>query len=133
MVRPTLTAGRLPELRPLVEKAVLMHVSKAFCVSVSQLKGKRRDAKTAEARQVAMWLLREVSSASFFDIATILRRADHGTARHACAVIEARRQADTEFARKLDGLRFRLGILAHGGVGGDAVFRMVGSDDEGDK
>lgn len=112
MGRFTLTAGRLPPVTRRIEKATLHHVSKAFGIPVSVLLGKKRDAPTAEARQVAMWLLREVSSASFTDIATALRRADHGTSRHACTVINERRQADADFARKVDELRNRLAAIA---------------------
>lgn len=113
MVRPTLTAGRLPELTRHLEKATLHRVAKAFGVPVSRLVGKPRDAVTAEARQVAMWLLREISSASFADIATALRRVDHQTSRHAYAVISKRRLADPEFARKVDELRDRLAAITH--------------------
>lgn len=58
-----------------------------------------------------MWLLREISSASFADIATALRRVDHKTSRHAYAVISKRRLADQEFARKVDALRDRLAVI----------------------
>ena len=62
---------------------VLNLVSRHFTVPRQALEGRRRDKKTAAARQVAMYLLREELHLSYSDIGRLLGRRDHSTVTHA--------------------------------------------------
>ena len=60
----------------------------------------RRDQHTAFARQLAMFLCREVTHASFPMIGRFFGR-DHSTVLHACKIVAARMAAQPEFSEKV--------------------------------
>jgi chromosomal replication initiator protein len=66
---------------------VLEAVSKVLGVPRPALDGRRRDKKTATARQTAMYLLREELHLSYSDIGRLLGRRDHSTVTHAVSKI----------------------------------------------
>jgi chromosomal replication initiator protein len=66
---------------------VLGVVSRFLGVPRPALDGRRRDKKTATARQVAMYLLREELHLSYSDIGRLLGRRDHSTVTHAVSKI----------------------------------------------
>ncbi len=66
----------------------------------SALLSMRRDQHTAFARQLAMYLCREVTHASFPIIGEFFGR-DHSTVVHACKIVTARMAAQPEFAEKV--------------------------------
>ncbi len=80
--------------RPIDATAVLAAVSERFSVSVDALLGKSRERQTAWARQVAMYLMREETSASLFQIGEHLGGRDHTTIMHGCAAVTKRMGAD---------------------------------------
>ena len=57
-------------------------VSDHFNVSVSELKGSRRNARTAGARQIVMYLCRQMTDASLQSIGDLLGGRDHSTVNH---------------------------------------------------
>lgn len=61
---------------------VLDVVSDHFNVSVSELKGSRRNARTAGARQIVMYLCRQMTDASLQSIGNLLGGRDHSTVNH---------------------------------------------------
>ena len=63
-------------------------------------------------RQIAMWLARTVTEASYPQIATFFGKYDHTTALYAFRKIEARAAADPEFREKLTGYRNRVQAIA---------------------
>ena len=69
-------------------EAILDAVSSFSRVSVEDLKAKRRKQHQAQARFLAMWLLREVTGMSFPKIGLILGR-DHSTVIHGCDLIDS--------------------------------------------
>ena len=73
--------------RPVDAAAVLAVVSERFSVSVDALLGKSRERQTAWARQVAMYLMREETGASLFQIGDKLGGRDHTTVMHGCAAV----------------------------------------------
>lgn len=92
-----------------------------FGVTELAILSDRRYAAVALPRQVAYWLARETTTASFPRIAKALRRGDHTTIVYGIRRIEAKREADAEFRRVTDNLRAALfprelyedGTLAH--------------------
>ena len=73
---------------------MLAAVSERFSVAVDALLGKSRERQTAWARQVAMYLLREETSASLFQIGDTLGGRDHTTVMHGCAAVVKKMGAD---------------------------------------
>ena len=75
MIAPDESHKVTPEL-------VLDVVSDHFNVSVSELKGSRRNARTAGARQIVMYLCRQMTDASLQSIGDLLGGRDHSTVNH---------------------------------------------------
>ncbi|HEU0028038.1 MAG TPA: chromosomal replication initiator protein DnaA [Ktedonobacterales bacterium] len=84
--------------RPVDAAAVLATVSSRFAVSTEALLGKSRERQVAWARQVAMYLMREETDASLFQIGAQLGGRDHTTIMHGCAAV-TKRIADDARAR----------------------------------
>jgi len=80
--------------RPVDAQMVLAAVRERFGVSTEALLGKSRERQTAWARQVAMYLLREETSASLFQIGDRLGGRDHTTIMHGCSSVAQRMEAD---------------------------------------
>ncbi|MGH2487208.1 MAG: helix-turn-helix domain-containing protein, partial [Ktedonobacterales bacterium] len=99
----------LKEDRPIDSDAVLSAVSRQFAVTVDALRGKCREHGVAWARQVAMYVLREETSASLLQIGQWLGGRDHTTVMHGCARVgqqiakDERSRADVSLIRA--GLR----------------------------
>lgn len=87
-------------------------VARAFGLSIGEMLSRRRLQRLAHARQVAMYLSRELAgggrsgrrrAASFPRIGLAFAR-DHSSVIHACNVVTRRRLRDCELARLLDEL-----------------------------
>jgi len=97
-------------------------VARAFCLSISEMLSRKRRHRVAGARQVAMYLSRELAgggwmgrrrqAASFPRIGMAFAR-DHTSVIHACNVVARRRLADADFARLLDRIACELTAAAH--------------------
>ena len=100
------------EHRRPAEREVIDAVSAHFGVDRAALCGPKRDKKTALARQVAMYILREDSAMGATAIARALGRKDHSTVLHGCRTIENHQNADPKLRR--DILRVREALVAVG-------------------
>ena len=74
------------------------------------LAGKRRDRKTALARQTAMYLLREQNHCSLSEIGRILGGRDHTTVLHGYEKISSEATINPQLAKSLKELHQTLGI-----------------------
>lgn len=83
------------------EKEVIETVSAYFGVDIEALCGPRRDKRTALARQVAMYIMREDASMGATAIARALGRKDHSTVLHGCKTIESHQNADPKLRRDI--------------------------------
>jgi chromosomal replication initiator protein len=81
-----------------VEKEVTSH----FGLRSGDLRARRRTKKIAEARQVAMYLMRQKAGASYPMIGAHLGGRDHSTVIHACQSIERRRKEDSRMGLVLE-------------------------------
>jgi chromosomal replication initiator protein len=79
-----------------------------FEFSVDQLKSKRRTQDLARARQVAMYLARELTGASLNQIGRAFGGRDHSTVAHACQKIEKLAGTDPAFRGALRDLTDRV-------------------------
>ncbi len=84
---------------------ILEAVSEVFDVSVKELKGKRRTAHVATARQAAMYLMRSILNYPLEKIARELNKSDHTTVIHACNKIEICIKEKDEVKAKIDRCR----------------------------
>ncbi|MBU0533979.1 MAG: chromosomal replication initiator protein DnaA [Candidatus Omnitrophica bacterium] len=69
-------------------------VSKVFNIKVSEMNSKKRDRLIVYPRQVAMYLVRELTDFSLPGIGYNFGGRDHTTVMHACNVIKTRKKAD---------------------------------------
>lgn len=88
--------------------AIMWTVALDAGVTVRDLMSDRRKQPLAEARQMAMWLARELTPLSLPQIGRALGDRDHTTIMHGIERIEQRRQADAAFAARLDDLKTTL-------------------------
>ncbi len=79
-------------------------VSEAFEVPVAMLKAKKRSANIALARQVAMYVSRELTGRSLQQVGHDFGGRDHSTVIHACSLVTARMQDDSMFKDQVDGV-----------------------------
>lgn len=105
VVWDTLDAG---ERREPSEEEVLDAVSAHFGVDREILRGAKRDKRTAQARQVAMYILREDVGMGATAIARSLGRKDHSTVLHGCRTIENQQNVDDKLRRDIMRIRERL-------------------------
>jgi chromosomal replication initiator protein len=90
------SASRKPSV-PVIKKAVAQH----FDIPLETLKAKTSIARVVLARQVAMYLARELTDASLVGIGSFFGNRDHSTVLHACAKVRAAAEADPALKRKL--------------------------------
>ena len=87
------------------ERQTLDAVSAHFGVDLETLRGRKRDKKTALARQVAMYILREDVQMNASAIARALGRKDHSTVLHGCKTIESHQNVDAKLRRDILQIR----------------------------
>ena len=91
--------------RKIPESAVIGAVSTHYGVSVEAIKGRKRDKKTALARQVSMYLLREESQLGQAAIGNALGGKAHNTVMHGCERISNQLNVDAQLRRDLISIR----------------------------
>jgi len=79
-------------------------VSEAFEVPVAMLKARKRSANIALARQVAMYITRELTGRSLQQIGQDFGGRDHSTVIHACSLVTAKMQDDSIFKDQVHGV-----------------------------
>lgn len=87
---------------------VVKFVSKEMQVTERQLVGKGRKMEVAFARQTAMYLSRELTGSSLFNIGMHLGGRDHSTVIHACRTIEKKISGDTKFSNQIEKMKKEL-------------------------
>jgi chromosomal replication initiator protein len=84
-------------------------VATEYDLRVSDLTGPRRPKNIAEARQVAMYLTRQMVKLPLIQIGEEFGGRDHGTVIHACKVVSQRMSAAADFRAMVD--RIQAGLL----------------------
>lgn len=83
-------------------------VAESFGVSVADINGKSRQKPIVLARQVCMYLLRELTDSSLPEIGREFGGKDHSTVIHACQKVRTLLQNDLELSRLIAGMADRL-------------------------
>ena len=96
----------LPEERPkpITVELIQKTVSKYYKIKEGVIKGKKRIRAVAFPRQVAMYLCRELTDASFPDIGSKFGGKDHTTVMYAWKKISEQREKDRELMGELEEL-----------------------------
>ena len=84
---------------------IVKYVCREMKVSERQILGKGRTMEVALARQLAMFLSKELTGASLANIGILIGGRDHSTVIHACKNIDKKAIADSEFQRKIDSMK----------------------------
>lgn len=80
-------------------------VGAKYHVKIGDLKSRRRSKTLVHPRQIAMYLCRELTDASFPEIGRHFGGKDHTTIIHACRQIAKAKEADTSLHTTLEGLK----------------------------
>ena len=94
--------------RHIPDSVVINTVASYFGLQVEALKGRRRDKKTALARQVAMYILREESQLGLTAIGRLLGGKNHSTVMHGCERIANQMNVDAHLRRDVINIRATL-------------------------
>ena len=89
-------------------KLIINTVSNYYGVTPEALTGKRRDRKTALARQIVMYLLREQNHCRLAEIGDLLGGRDHTTILHGCEKITAEANVNPQLSGSIEDIRRKL-------------------------
>jgi len=93
--------------RPLSLDFIKVEVAKHYHLDPMQLDGKARDRTTAQVRQIAMYLARELTDSSYPAIGRAFGGRDHATVMHACRRAEELLQTEL-FRSEIEQVKERL-------------------------
>jgi len=79
-------------------------IAESYDIRLADMTSRKRPANIAFARQVAMYLSRELTGASYQEIGDAFGGRDHGTIMHACRSIDAKIKEEESIRLKIDGL-----------------------------
>jgi chromosomal replication initiator protein len=83
-------------------------VASCFHIKIADLKSRRRSKTLVHPRQIAMYLCRELTDASFPEIGRLFGGKDHTTIMHACRQIMKAKESDSVLNQTLDGLKEKI-------------------------
>ena len=108
MHRAEVTLNRYEKPREHITiQSIIGVVADTFNMDAEILKGKKRAARINHARQVAMFLTREMTESSLPQIGDFFGRS-HTTVLHACKKVEEEIEADTVLASRIQRLRSQI-------------------------
>jgi chromosomal replication initiator protein len=87
---------------------ILKHVSKSFDYSVAEIKSPKRSKDLAQARHIAIYLMKKMTDRSLREIAHFMDRQDHSTILHAVNKLEAQAMKDPSFGLLINRLEREL-------------------------
>jgi len=79
-----------------------------FHIKMNELKSRRRSKTLVHPRQIAMYLCRELTDASYPEIGRHFGGKDHTTIIHACRQVLKAKEADTQLQATLESLKERI-------------------------
>lgn len=87
--------------------------AEAHGLTVAQLLEPRKFTALARARQVGMWIARDLTGAPLEKIARAFGKSDHGTVMHATATIDDLMATEPDFANQVKQLREAVALAIH--------------------
>ena len=92
-------------MQRIAPESILKSVATEFKVTLAELKGPRRHRNITVPRQIAMYLVRELTDESLPQIGNLFGGRDHSTVINSLKRVEALRDANPEIRAQLDKLR----------------------------
>jgi chromosomal replication initiator protein len=93
-----------PESDQLTPERIVALVSEQFGIKVEALFGQRRTRSVVLPRQVAMYLMRQLTELSLVDVGRVFGGRDHSTVIYACEKVGTMVATDNDFAERINGL-----------------------------
>ena len=93
---------------------VLQAVADAYKLPLSAIKGRNRDRETVLARQVAMYLLKEITQCSLTRIGTEIGGRDHSTVLHSYSKIASDITTSPSLKNKISSIQRKVHTLSRG-------------------
>jgi chromosomal replication initiator protein len=101
-------ASKQPRLPPVTPALIAETVAGSFHITLSDIKGRRRDENTVLARQVCMYLIREETGSSLADIGRELGGRSPATISYACEKMSAAINNDPLLRRQVFNIQQKL-------------------------
>jgi chromosomal replication initiator protein len=90
--------------KPLTIEQIQKKVAEIFKISEEMLRAKKKTQDVVQARQIAMYLARTLTSASLKTIGAKFGGRDHSTVIHACNLVTDRMKKDVHFKLQIDSI-----------------------------
>jgi chromosomal replication initiator protein len=103
-------ASQLPGSTDTTKPVLIDAVATSFNLSADDLIGRRRDKEVAQARHVAMYLLKKQNNCSLVEIGTLLGGRNPSTVSHACEKIASDIQSSPILKRKVLNIQRKIGL-----------------------
>jgi len=95
-------------IRRVQPEQIVRAVCQEFRIAINEIKGPRRHRNITVPRQIAMYLVRELTDESLPQIGQLFGGRDHSTVINALKRVEAMRNADTDLRNRIDRVRRQL-------------------------
>lgn len=89
---------------PVIVEKIIMEVSREFEISPEEIRSSKREASITFARQVAMYMMSEITSMSLSDIGKQFNGRDHSTVHHAIGKIDTKVKENAIFETRINDL-----------------------------
>ena len=83
---------------------IIKEICRNFRLEDDQIRGQSRSRECVNARQIAMYLIRRMTSLSLIDIGTEFEGRDHSTVKHSIEKVEAAMKTDAAFAEQVKSI-----------------------------
>ena len=93
------------DVRNITPDAIIATVCSFYQVELSDIRSEKRSRKIAQPRQVAMYLVREMTPLSTTRIGELFGGRDHSTVMHACDKVSRDIKEDPQFAQIIENLK----------------------------
>ncbi len=87
---------------PVVIDKILLEVSREYDVTIDELTGQKRVAKISDARQIAMYIMREITPMSLPEIGKQFGNRDHSTVHHSIERVEYKIKMNSNLKLRID-------------------------------
>ena len=89
---------------PVTIEKIIEEVSRSYAVSAADVKGKKRTQNIAEARKMAMYIVRQVCELSMEDIGKEFGGRDHSTVVYSIANVEEKMEKDSFYKANIEDI-----------------------------
>ena len=86
-------------------EAILEYISKYYNVDESVIRGQQRNRDAVQARQIAMYLIRSMTSISLDDTGKFFDNRDHSTVLYSIQQVEKKMKQDPSYAETVKELK----------------------------